>query len=141
MTRDAYTGGRDAADVPPPARIPSVSAALGAWHAASMGDTADGQAARRGLGRPKRKPDPRVTDEDVDFAIGAYSIVTMNGGPRRDRMRAALETALEPTGLVGRAIAVELERIAHDHADGVALDHFGAALLRGLADAWREGRR
>lgn len=91
-----------------------------------------------------RKPDLRVTDEDVDSAIGAYSIVGLRWGAGRvshDCMRAALETALEPTGLVGRAIAAELERIAHDHADGVALDHFGAALLRGLADAWREGRR
>lgn len=55
--------------------------------------------------------------------------------------RAVLREVRRPGGMIAQAIAAELERIAHDHADGVALDHFGASLLRGLADAWREGRR
>jgi len=83
--------------------------------------------------------DGRITEEDVEAPSDAgYRI----GGTTEDPdMRAALVTALRPGGLVARAIAAELDRIARDHADGVSLDHFGATLLRGLAASWREGRR
>ena len=60
--------------------------------------------------RPEpRKPDPRITEEDVEAAGEAgYRI---RGEPAD--MRVALEAALRPAGLVARAIATELERIAH----------------------------
>lgn len=98
-----------------------------------------------------RKPDPRVTSEDVYSAVGAYTIVAMNGGIGHDCMRAALETTLEPTGLVGRAIAAELERIADEDDAHYAASPFGRMEddavgpspdeLRAIATAWREGRR
>lgn len=91
----------------------------------------------------------RITDEDVRVVAeqmlrryeSEYSAGHLTWLDFAVDARADLETAFRPGGLVARAIAAELERIAHDHADGIQLDHFGAALLRGLAASWREGRR
>jgi hypothetical protein len=91
--------------------------------------------------------DLRITDEDIAAVAeaterpGAITEATAQRFGPRSLQAVALATAYRPGGLVARAIAAELDRIARDHADGVSLDHFGATLLRGLAASWREGRR
>lgn len=89
--------------------------------------------------RTPRQPDPRVTDEDVAAAIdachtdGDTQIVT-----GRDYYQAVLRSTLRPGGLVARAIADELDRVANE----VFLYDPGAlGVLLHLAQEWREGSR
>lgn len=75
----------------------------------------------------------QVTDEDVERASDAGYWI---GRPEEEPdMRAALATAYRPGGIVGRAVADELERIANGTNLPLRPD-----LLR-LAAEWREGRR
>lgn len=81
---------------------------------------------------------PQITDPDVDEACVAATPKFGEGLPVAG-MRAALESTLRPGGLVARAIADELERIAVVRS--IVQDGDGASYLRRTAAEWREGRR
>jgi hypothetical protein len=62
----------------------------------------------------RQRPGPQITDEDVQAAVRHSQSATfaLCPNPRELVARAALESALRPGGLVARAIADELERLA-----------------------------
>jgi hypothetical protein len=99
------------------------------------------------------RTDPRITDDDVQAASEAgYRI----GGTVEDPdMRAALGTVFRPGGVVGRAVAGELDQLATGldrsasqihgdyHEAQAARDAYenAAERARDAAAEWREGRR
>lgn len=91
-----------------------------------------GAASGGGVVTAAQRPDPRITNDDVQAARTAVApMVSRDVG---DYYRGVLASAFRPGGLVARAIADELDAIVMEH--GVA-----PFLLRRLAAEWREGRR
>lgn len=84
----------------------------------------------------QEKPDARVTDEDVERASDAGYWI---GRPEEEPdMRAALASAYRPGGLVARAVAAELDRIANE---AFADDPGALGMLLWTAQEWREGNQ
>jgi hypothetical protein len=84
---------------------------------------------------PHVEPEPRVTAEDVRAAVDAGH----NGqiATSRDYYAAVLHSTLRPGGLVARAIADELERLANE---AFADDPGALGLLLTMATDWRDAR-
>lgn len=127
----------------------ALSAALDSWQAACMANATNEEAMRRTLAaafravRPER-PDPDITDGDIAAAAGrAVDRIGDDQGTTPRMMlvvQASLASAYRPGGIVARAIADELERMA-DVLDK-ALDPYASRLeLRCAAANWREGKR
>jgi hypothetical protein len=88
---------------------------------------------------------PQITDEDVRAAIEALGDYNIASDPAQVRvmatqLRFAVESTLRPGGLVARAIADELERLADvlNDATDQSISQFE---LRAAAARWREGNR
>ena len=109
-----------------------------------------------------QRPGPQITDEDVQAAVEAARVA----GPRAiDRVdddgrvsapvepvfAAVLASALRPGGLVARAVADELDRLAARYPgdvfldDGTSRDAISGTALRTVLTAqarlWREGKK
>jgi hypothetical protein len=87
----------------------------------------------------------RITNEDIAVAVAAATDRT-GAGPWRHEVSAALESVYRPGGIVDRAVATELERVAGvvDRAHCAGREYVAetsAHSLRQLAIEWREGRR
>lgn len=90
------------------------------------------------------QPDQRITNDDVDAAQAARYSARQS---LETELRAELATTYRPGGIVARAVADELDRLADWHEDEFP-DEYGngpamlsVEQLRDAAAEWRDGTR